>query len=111
MQNSVATDTASSTMDPRIPPRDDCVTRYLIDRWATQMPDEEFAVFQDGETWSYAALRDRVVTLAAGLASQGVDQGDHVAGREQGGDPGLLRHQLSRCRLRSPQYSLQGQGT
>lgn len=79
MENSVTSDSATSTTDPRIPARDACVTRYLIDCWAQQMPDKEFAVFQDGETWSYALLKEKVVKLAAGLASQGVEQGDHVA--------------------------------
>ena len=70
---------ASSTTDPRIPARDACVTRYLIDRWDREMPDKEFAVFQDGESWSYRELREKVVRLAGGLAGEGVEQGDHVA--------------------------------
>lgn len=70
--------TETSTTDPRVPPRDVCVTRYLIDRWNQEFPEKEFAVFEDGERWSYGDLRTKVVDLAAGLASSGVAQGDHV---------------------------------
>jgi crotonobetaine/carnitine-CoA ligase len=69
----------SSTSDHRIPPRDACVTRYLLERWARETPDKAFAVFQDGVTWTYAALLQQVQQLAAGLASEGVERGDHVA--------------------------------
>ena len=74
-----ATGSGSTISDPRVPARDVCVTRYLIDRWEAQMPDIEFAVFQDGDSWTYAALATKVRRLAAGLAGQGVKQGDHVA--------------------------------
>jgi crotonobetaine/carnitine-CoA ligase len=70
---------ASSTTDPRIPPRELCVTRYCLQRWATEQPDKQFAVFEDGETWTYRQLDDRVRRLAGGLASLGVQRGDHVA--------------------------------
>ena len=67
------------TSDPRIPSREACVTRYLVDRWAREKPEQEFAVFEDGETWTYSELKSKVVRLASGLAEQGVNQGDHVA--------------------------------
>ena len=70
---------ASSTADPRIPARDVCVTRYVLDRWAQEFPAKEFAVFEDGEFWNYQTLREQVVRLAAGLAAEGVQRGDHVA--------------------------------
>ncbi len=69
----------SSTTDPRIPPRDACVTRYLLERWAREMPDKDFAVFQDGDSWSYSALLASVRQLAGGLGAEGVRRGDHVA--------------------------------
>ena len=71
--------TSSAISDHRIPPADSCVTRYLLERWSTEMPEKEFAVFQDGEAWTYAALLDKVGRLAGGLAGEGVSQGDHVA--------------------------------
>lgn len=69
----------SSTTDPRIPARDACVTRYLLERWAREMPAKEFAVFQDGSSWHYPELLETVRRLAGGLAAQGVQRGDHVA--------------------------------
>ncbi|MES2044232.1 MAG: AMP-binding protein [Pseudomonadota bacterium] len=65
--------------DPRIPNRDECVVRYLVDRWATERPDKTHVIFEDGEEWSYAELRRRVVDKAAGLQQLGVRQGDFVA--------------------------------
>jgi crotonobetaine/carnitine-CoA ligase len=64
--------------DGRIPNRDRCVARYLIDRWASVKPDETYVLFEDGRTWSYAELRRRVLTKAAGLQGLGVARGDHV---------------------------------
>ena len=69
----------SSTTDPRIPNRDVCVTRYVLERFARETPDKVFAVFQDGEEWTYTALLERVRVLAGGLASEGIARGDHVA--------------------------------
>ena len=69
----------SVLFDPRIPPRERCVTRYLIDNLSDEKGSEDFAVFQDGETWSYAQLRQKVRKLAGGFHDQGVGRGDHVA--------------------------------
>ncbi|MDJ0653298.1 MAG: AMP-binding protein [Xanthomonadales bacterium] len=68
-----------ATTDPRVPPRESVVTRYLIDRWDREMPDKVFAVFEDGEQWTYAQLRQMVLKLAGGIAGTGVKRGDHVA--------------------------------
>lgn len=65
--------------DPRIPDRDHCVLRYLIDRWADQTPDRVHVVWEDGEQWSFAEVRRRTQAKAAGLAALGVGQGDFVA--------------------------------
>ena len=70
---------APATMDPRVPPRELCVTRYLLQKFAKQKPGEQFAVFEDGETWSFGEVHDKVRQLAAGLASTGIARGDHVA--------------------------------
>ena len=69
----------ASTADPRIPNRDLCVTRYLLERWAQEKPQQVFALFQDGDEWTYVQLLARVKKLAGGLASTGVGRGDHVA--------------------------------
>jgi crotonobetaine/carnitine-CoA ligase len=68
-----------STADHRVPARETCVTRYVLQHWAAQQPDKKFAIFQDGEAWSYAQLHQKVLGLAAGLADEGVERGDHVA--------------------------------
>ena len=69
----------TSTSDPRIPDRDCCVTRYLLERWASEKPGQVFAVFQDGEEWQYGQLLSRVRQLAGGFAESGIARGDHVA--------------------------------
>lgn len=65
--------------DPRIPNRDECVLRYLLDRWANERPDQPHVVFADGTEWTFAELRDKVRTKAAGLRAMGIEQGEHVA--------------------------------
>ncbi len=77
--------------DPRVPARETCVLRPVLDDLAARRPDDVFAVFEAGkagevgkageagEAWSFAALKQRVVRLAAGLADLGVAQGDTVA--------------------------------
>ncbi|MFM7066247.1 MAG: AMP-binding protein [Gammaproteobacteria bacterium] len=64
--------------DPRVPPRETCVVRYLIDRWAESRADQVYAVFDGGATLTYAQLRERVIAVAVGLQAQGVRAGDHV---------------------------------
>jgi crotonobetaine/carnitine-CoA ligase len=71
--------TETSTTDPRVPARDACVTRYLLQRWERETPEKEFAVFEDGDAWNYGELHQRVARLAAGFAAQGIGRGDHVA--------------------------------
>ncbi|MCC5868058.1 MAG: AMP-binding protein, partial [Gammaproteobacteria bacterium] len=65
--------------DPRVLPREQCVLRYALDRWATERGSKVYAVFEDGREWTYAEVHERTVRLAAGLASLGVAQGHHVA--------------------------------
>ncbi len=64
--------------DGRIPNRDRCVARYLIDRWASVKPDAVYVAFEDGSQWSYAELRRRVLAKAAGLQRLGVAKGDQI---------------------------------
>ena len=69
----------AETTDPRIPPRQDLVSRYVIDRWAIEQPDKVFCKFDDtGEEWTYKHFRNLVLQTALGLQQQGVEQSDHV---------------------------------
>ncbi len=65
-------------LDKRMPPRDACVMRDLIDRRARETPDKPFALFADGSQWTYAELRARVRDCAEALQRLGVGQGDFV---------------------------------
>jgi crotonobetaine/carnitine-CoA ligase len=65
--------------DPRIPNRDACVLRYLLDRFAIERADKVHIVFEDGEAWSFAEVRRRTLAKAAGLQQLGVRRGDRVA--------------------------------
>ena len=76
--------------DTRMPDRRDCVLRYLLDDWAEKTPDKAYVVFENGDSWTYAELRRRVIAVAAGLQKLGVKRGDHVAVWLPGGREGLL---------------------
>ena len=64
--------------DLRIPAREECTVRALLDRWAEDRPDDPFAVFWRGPTISFREMRERAMKVAAGLAVLGVRQGDSV---------------------------------
>jgi crotonobetaine/carnitine-CoA ligase len=64
--------------DPRMPAPQDCVLRPLLERRAQETPDKVFAVWEDGDAWTYGETRRRVQRVAAGLQRAGVRQGDFV---------------------------------
>ncbi|WP_231712590.1 AMP-binding protein [Vineibacter terrae] len=64
--------------DPRMPPRESVVTRELIDGYARRIPDKVYVRFEDGSTWTYAELRERVIQAAVGFQALGVRQDDFV---------------------------------
>ncbi|MGA2043131.1 MAG: AMP-binding protein [Roseiarcus sp.] len=66
-------------LDPRMPPPEQCVQRYMIDRWAGEQPDKIFAIFPDGRRWTYAQMRAVAIRTANALLALGVRQGDRVA--------------------------------
>lgn len=76
--------------DPRIPNRDECVLRYLLDRWDRERPDKVHVVFGDGESWSFAEVRRRVIAKAAGLSKLGIAKGDFVAVWLPNGRDGII---------------------
>lgn len=65
--------------DPRIPPREKVVVKYLIDALAQAQPEHDYVLFSAEERINYANLREEVVAKAAGLQALGVEQGQHVA--------------------------------
>lgn len=74
----MTTPATATHVDPRVPAREVCVVRYLIDRWASERGEQVYAVFDGGVTFTYAQLRERVVATAVGLQAQGVRRGHHV---------------------------------
>jgi crotonobetaine/carnitine-CoA ligase len=64
--------------DPRVPPRERCVVRYLLDHWAVSRPDQIYVIFDAAQQWTYRETRERVIAVAVGLQRQGVKQGDYV---------------------------------
>ena len=65
--------------DSRIPARDRCVLRDVLERWCREKPEAPFIKEYGGATLSYATFRDEVVATAAGFARLGVRQGETVA--------------------------------
>jgi len=69
---------SSSPVDIRqAPPA--CVLRELLHAQAERIPDQVYVAFENGETWTFAETLRQVREVAAGLAAQGVRQGDAVA--------------------------------
>jgi crotonobetaine/carnitine-CoA ligase len=54
------------------------VLRDLLQRRAAAAPDQVFAVFENGVSWTHAELLDQVRRTAAGLQAHGVGQDDMV---------------------------------
>jgi carnitine-CoA ligase len=65
-------------LDPRMPKPEDCVQRYMLERWTATQPDKTFAIFADGAEWTYARTKDIAVGTANALRALGVRQGDRV---------------------------------
>jgi acyl-CoA synthetase (AMP-forming)/AMP-acid ligase II len=64
--------------DPRVPAREVCVVRYLLDRWAAERGGDTYVIFDANARYTYRQMRERVISVAVGLARLGVKQGDHV---------------------------------
>ena len=47
--------------DPRVPAREVCVVRYLLDRWAVERGDQVYVIFDDGFSLTYRQIRERVI--------------------------------------------------
>jgi crotonobetaine/carnitine-CoA ligase len=81
---------ATNHADPHVLGREVCVLRYVLDQHVANKPDDTFAVFEDGGSWTFAELKAKTVAVAAGLHRLGVKQGDHVAMSLPNGRESLL---------------------
>ena len=61
-----------------LPALDICVSRYVLERHAREKPDQVFAVFETGGSWTYRETLRRTREVASVLQSLGVAQDDHV---------------------------------
>jgi crotonobetaine/carnitine-CoA ligase len=68
----------SDHLDPRMPSREHCVLRAMLEHQTGVRPEQVFAVFPDGDAWTYRQMRELAVRTANGLRKLGVQQGDHV---------------------------------
>ena len=64
--------------DPRMPERSDCVLSEMLKRAVADTPDRVFALFDNGEQWSYADLDQRVRQRAAVLQQLGLGRGQRL---------------------------------
>ena len=64
--------------NPAMPSRERSVLGPLLDHWATTTPERVFAVFEDGEQWTWAETRTKVLATAQALRQLGIKQGDAV---------------------------------
>jgi carnitine-CoA ligase len=65
-------------LDPRMPRPDQCVQRYMIERWAREQPEKIFAIFTGGERWTYGEMQAQAIRTANALRALGVKQGERV---------------------------------
>jgi crotonobetaine/carnitine-CoA ligase len=61
-----------------LPSREQCVVRNLLIRRAADCADQEFLLFESGESWTFADALARIRKHAAGLKALGVMRGDFV---------------------------------
>ncbi|MGQ0836736.1 MAG: AMP-binding protein [Gammaproteobacteria bacterium] len=64
--------------DPRLPRREDCVLKAILDYRAARIGERRIALFEDGTEWSWAECRAQVRAHAAALQALGVRAGDRV---------------------------------
>ena len=65
--------------NPAMPARERSVLAPLLDHWAAATPERVFALFEDGEQWTWAQTRAKVLATAQALRQLGVRQGDPVS--------------------------------
>ncbi|MBS0517930.1 MAG: AMP-binding protein [Proteobacteria bacterium] len=68
----------ASAADARVPAREDCVLRYVLEKRSERHPERAYIRLPDGSSVTYGDFRRSVERAAAGLAALGVKQGDYV---------------------------------
>jgi crotonobetaine/carnitine-CoA ligase len=76
--------------DPRMPRREDCVLKAILDDRAARVPERRIALFEDGTEWTWGECRVLVRAQAAALQALGVRAGDRVIAWLPNG-PALVR--------------------
>jgi crotonobetaine/carnitine-CoA ligase len=76
--------------DPRMPRREDCVLKAILDDRAGRFPGRRVALFENGTEWTWSECREQVRALAAALQALGVERGDRVIAWLPNG-PALVR--------------------
>lgn len=76
--------------DPRVPDAASCTIAGLLTARAHAHPDRVFAVFSDGESWTYGETYQRSLGAAAALTALGVRPGDRVMSWLPNGPDALL---------------------
>jgi len=64
--------------DPRMPAAADCVLPLLLEKLVGSRPDDTFAVFDSGESWSYARTLQEARSVASALQDLAVRPADRV---------------------------------
>lgn len=64
--------------DPVVPPREQVVLRYVLERHEAERGEQTFAVFADGPDWTYRDVAAAARRCAGALHRLGVRQGDRV---------------------------------
>ena len=76
--------------DPRMPRREDCVLKAILDDRAARVPDRRLALFEEGTQWTWREGREQARAQAAALQALGVRAGDRVVAWLPNG-PALVR--------------------
>ena len=63
-------DANATRLDPRIPARDECVLRYVLEKWSALKPDQVYAAFHRGPSVTYREMH--------GIAQRAVLRLDHA---------------------------------
>ena len=75
----------------KLPSREECVLRYLLEQRVAEAPDEVFVIFQQtDEQWTRAEFLEKTLACAAALQALGVRQGDAVMSWLPNGPPAML---------------------